>query len=210
MVNKKALLDNKICITLYKTAFVLHSNNMLMFPWLSFVENALNHLGISEYFVNQCVPSLDVFKSLVKSRLQDHFMQSWFSSIENSPKCLVYKMYKHTFQFEYYLDCLPRNLALSLLRFRIMNHKLPIEKGRFFNIERNRRICHFCNHNRIGDEFHYLFECTHFLNLRKKYIKQYYFQNPNSLKISQLMNCNSDKELTNLALFCKILLKIFN
>ena len=39
-----------------------------------------------------------------------------------------------------------------------MNHSLSIEKGRYFNIERNQKICTLCDQGLLGDEFHCLFE----------------------------------------------------
>jgi len=47
-------------------------------------------------------------------------------------------------------------------RFRTLNHKLPIEKGRRENIEKSRSTCNFCNKDEIGDEFHFILECTYF------------------------------------------------
>ena len=29
----------------------------------------------------------------------------------------------------------------------LSNHKLPIERGRYSNIQRERRFCHLCNEN---------------------------------------------------------------
>ena len=41
----------------------------------------------------------------------------------NSPKCLVYRLYKTQHLFEEYLDIIPLNLAYILCRFRTMNRK---------------------------------------------------------------------------------------
>ena len=39
--------------------------------------------------------------------------------------------------------------------FRTCNHRLPIETGRWVNIPRNEKVPDI-----IGDEFHYIFNCT--------------------------------------------------
>jgi len=53
-----------------------------------------------------------------------------------------------------------KNLALSLLKIEIIiNHKLPIENGRFENIDRFSGVHTLCNSNSLGDEFNYLFDC---------------------------------------------------
>ena len=105
-------------------------------------------------------------------------------------------------EFEYYLDCLPKNLALSVLKFRIMNHKLPIENGRFESIDRFSGVCTLCNSNSLDDEFHYLFDCQYFIEDRNKYVQRYYCRNSNVLKLAQLMN----SRLVKLDNFCQKIL----
>ena len=39
---------------------------------------------------------------------------------------------------------------------------MPVETGRWQNIELDDRKCTICDKNTLGDEFHYLMEC-HFL-----------------------------------------------
>ena len=201
--------DSKICNILYNTALHLHNNNIVKFPWISFVENVLNELGLSHYFVNQSVDNLDHFKSLVKSRLFDQFLQEWHADILNSPKCLVYRMYKDEFCFEEYLDVLPNNLRTFLCKFRTTNHCMPIEKGRHLNIERNQRICSLCDKNVLGDEFHYLFECVNFDALRKTLLIPYYTHHPNAFKLHDLMNVKNRTKLIKLALLCKAIVVQF-
>jgi hypothetical protein len=60
---------------------------------------------------------------------------------------------------------------LDFFKFRTSNHKLPIECGRWQNIERNRRLCKLCQKEEICDEFHYIMECPFF--------------NPNMIKVQK-------------------------
>ena len=57
--------------------------------------------------------------------------------------------------------------------------KIPIETGRWYNINKEHRMCTKCSENLIGDEFHYLFICSHpeIVNLRVRYIPIYYLRN---------------------------------
>jgi hypothetical protein len=41
-------------------------------------------------------------------------------------------------------------------KFRVSDHSLEIESGRYQNIMREERICKNCNLNEIGDEYHFL------------------------------------------------------
>jgi hypothetical protein len=70
-------------------------------------------------------------------------------------------MYKSEFGLEkYFTILLPADFMYNMCKFRCGSHKLPIEMGRFFSIDRSDRICDLCNKEELGDEFHYLFNCT--------------------------------------------------
>ena len=71
-----------------------------------------------------------------------------------------------------------------MIRFRTQNHRLPIEIGNWERITINERLCQTCN--KLGDEFHYLFEYTIYDRERKQYVKRYYYNNPNTFKLQKL------------------------
>ncbi len=109
---------------------------------------------------------------------------------------------------EYYLSHLNDNITYNLLKFRTANHKLPVETGRYTNTPYEERKCIFCPHQ-IGDEFHYIMECQHFVQERRKYIKPYYFNRPNMYKYKQLMTNKNINVLNKLSLFVKQIMKEF-
>lgn len=65
-----------------------------------------------------------------------------------------------------------------------------------------------CDSNSIGDEFRYTLECTHFVKHRENNLSKRYFENPNIIKLKELMNtCNEEKLKKNCADLLKIFLK---
>ena len=48
----------------------------------------------------------------------------------------------------------------AITKFQISAHSLPIERGRWMSVHRNKRICPLCIGNVLGDEKHYIFHCT--------------------------------------------------
>jgi hypothetical protein len=72
-----------------------------------------------------------------------------------------------------YLVQLPYDLRKAYCNYRCLNHRLPIEKGRFWGVKRDDRICDLCDLEHIGDEFHYLFECKYFERERKQLATTY-------------------------------------
>ena len=66
-----------------------------------------------------------------------------------------------------------QNIDIAVTKIRTSTQKLPIETGRYKEIERPERKCNFCGNNEIGDEFHYFMKCSnpHFIILREEFMK---------------------------------------
>ena len=94
--------------------------------------------------------------------LEDQYKQTWSSEVHNTSKCLNYRMFKRVHKFENYLIDLPPKLRKYLIDFRLCNHRLPIETGRWRRIDQHLRKCNLCLSREIGDEFHYAFKCPAF------------------------------------------------
>ena len=88
------------------------------------------------------------------------FFQQWQSNMENSSKSKHYGYIKDSMELEKYFKCLPKHLYLNMIHFRAANHKLPIEEGRWNNIDLEDWKYNLCDRNTIDDEFHYLLECS--------------------------------------------------
>ena len=198
--------QDKISSILYRTMYNLHEKGIVHCEWVAKIKSILDNIGCTEYWIMQSIPNLNYFKSKVKSSLYDQYLQNWSSNVYNSSKCLNYRIYKTELKLEKYLLCLPTNLAIALCKFRCLNSNLPVEKGRFYGIERANRLCTLCNRQEIGDEFHYLFNCNHFINERRKYIPRNFYRYPNVFNFRNLM-CSTDKNtLIKIALFAKIIM----
>jgi hypothetical protein len=76
----------------------------------------------------------------------------------------------------------------TFCKCRCGTHRLPIESGSFFSIERSERICYLCNLGELGDEFHYVFSCDYFKQERYKIIPHDLSKNRNIISFSELMN----------------------
>ena len=79
----------------------------------------------------------------------------------------TYKLIKHTFEIEPYLEQLvDKNLRRCLCSFQISTHKLRIERGRYGRGKPEERLCDSCNI--IENEIHFLCKCNKYDSLRKK------------------------------------------
>ena len=66
----------------------------------------------------------------------------------------TYVKIKTNFGFEKYLLCLSFEQRKLICRLRTSSHNLQIERGRYFGIPRNQRLCTKCSMNVIEDEKH--------------------------------------------------------
>lgn len=118
---------------------------------------------------------------------------------EESSKCIFYKYIYDTHGLQFYLRRAVNYVFKPLIcKYRIHAHCLQIETGRFYNVNRNERYCTMCNDRLIEDEYHFILICRKYEDIRKRYIKQYYWRNPSALKLVQLLSVQNVKELNNL------------
>ena len=199
----------KIAYTLYKILYRLDQGNVYHSKWLNCVKDILDKTGFINCWNDQIVNKNFNLSRKVKQSLHDTFVVSWKNEVYNLSKCTNYRMYKSTFGLEKYLTILPQDLLYNFCRFRCSSHRLPIETGRFFSIDRSERICDLCSKHELGDEFHYIFNCTFFKDERSKYLPKRLVGCPNALTYNELMNSDDKYVLIGLAKFCKIVMSIF-
>jgi hypothetical protein len=136
-------------------------------------------------------------------------MQSWLDVLHNSSKCSLYKEFKFELKLEKYLIGLDSSLRLYLTKYRLSNHKLPIEIGRHNNIIRSERTCEFCSDYDIGDEYHYMFICPKFREERTKLIPKNCLKTTSVRKFCDLMMTKSLNTLKKLASLSRIIINTF-
>ena len=168
----KLFLDSegKMSSNILKTLYECFNFNIYKSEWLTKIKNTLDNCGLSFVWENPKSVSTNWLKNKINTNLKDTFIQQWILQCNDTNKACNYHLYKSTFGFEKYLDILPLCYSIAMTKIRTSNHKLPIEKGRYTNIHRENRTCTLCNTNNVGDEYHFLLECTSLSLIREKYI----------------------------------------
>lgn len=189
-----------------KFSYNMMLNDLQRWPnkqnWASFVKDLLSRLGFLEVWLAQGVGDTNVFLSLFKERVKDIFMQEWRSRLENSTRARFYLPISD-FQYQKYLDVINTvKLRKSLSKLRVSSHRLEIEMGRWAKpnkIPIQNRKCRTCD--MLEDEYHFILECSLYTELRKQYIKRYYWNRPSMFKLIQLFKSKNKKVLRNLSTF---------
>ena len=203
--------QNKLSCTMYRFMHKLYSDDVYKSPYLIGIHTTLNELGLSGLWIQQPHPNIQFtwFKRKIKQCLKDQYTQLWFSEIEGKQIYCNYRLFKETISTEKYITILSEPLACSFARFRMLSHKLPIQKGRFMHVAHSERYCTMCSQQDIGDEFHYVLVCPTIEFERRHFLKKYFQTKPNVLKFQQLFTSKNRRELTQLAQFCKVIMGLF-
>ena len=166
----KKILVGKEC----KLSFVIYSflydqcqKNIFKSKWIQNTKSILDQTGNSFIWLNHDNVDISVLSKIIEQNICDQFIAQWHHDIEVSSKTFFYRFFKHGLNYENYLNTLSNSNRILLTKFRLCNHKLPIETGRWLNLPRNDRLCTLCTRNCIGDEYHFLLECSSLNNIRK-------------------------------------------
>ena len=197
IVNSK---ENKFSHLMYKLMYELDKKAVCKFKWLDCVKNILDNSGLSYIWITQDPGRPSWLKKIVTNTLKDQFKQQWAGEIHESRKCINYRMFKNSLEIEPYLTMLDCNLRRQIARFRCRNTRLPVVIGSYNNVEYIQRVCKMCTRGEIGDEYHYLFNCTFFSQQRSQFLKSFYYKNPSSEKFENLFTV-SENSMVKLAKF---------
>lgn len=143
-----------------------------------------------------------VFLNLFKQRLHDQFVQNWSSRLEESSRASFYSSVS-SFQFQNYLNLVKvKKYRNAIARLKCSSHRLEIESWRWHKPIRkliDERLCTNCNV--VENDYHFLFECCLYNDLRIQYMDSYFYTNPNQLKLKQLFQGTHEKQVIDLAMF---------
>lgn len=179
--------ETKLCVKMYLILLQLYNEGTYQSPWLMQIQSTLQDCGLNAIWITQDFPNTLWLKRTVQQILKDQFIQKWQQDVQNSSKCDLYRLYKVNFGFENYLGMASFKYRVALTKLRLSNHKLSVERGRYRNIPRHQRLCDLCELDKVGDEYHFMLECTKFSDLRRMYIPRTFWIRPNMLKFIKLI-----------------------
>ena len=208
----KKLLENpnKLSGILYKLLFNLHGTHNFNFKWIDCIKSIFDNIGLSYIWNGQYILHKDDVKGYIKQKLLDAFYQNWYSDMGNSTRGELYSCLKSKFGLEKYLLNLKKSDRFIISKLRCSNIKFPVETGKWVGLSFEHRVCHLCNSNEIGNEYHYFFQCRNvkIAALRTKYIPEYYTKYPSLHKMYGLFSLCNAKVIRSIAMFIRKLEKL--
>ena len=196
------LTDRKYNYIVYK----LMLNDLELRPnktnWASLVKQLLFSLGLNYAWYAQGVGNVNYFLTIVKQRLNDQFMQNWKNRLTMSSRATFYEPISE-FRFQPYLNIINvTKFRTAVTRLRVSSHRLEIETGKWHKPNKIPRVDRKCSEcNLLEDEYHLLFECVLYNDLRKQYFKPYFSRRSSMFKTINLMKSDNTKDIKNLATY---------
>lgn len=170
--------------------------------WASLVKRMLTELGFYHVWLSQGVGDITNFLTLFKQRKKDNFIQNWNARINESSRALFYRSIS-SFEYQSYLDFITvKKFRVALTRLRVSSHRLEVETGRWHkpvSTPFDNRKCQFCNV--LEDEFHFMFICPVYTDLRENYICRYNRTRPSMSKLVSLFQSDRKTYIRNLGIF---------
>ena len=169
-------LKNRNDRSVGKIALKLHSQAPN--SWFHFASHVVKSLDFDLHKLNK-----STVKNAILPKLKNMCHHMYTNKIAENGKLELYKDIKVNLNREKYLKCMNPDVRKIITESRISCHKLPIELGRHKNVNREDRLCKFCNNN-IGDEQHLFMFCFHpvLTNIRNMFLSKIITINP-SLKV---------------------------
>ena len=155
-------------------------------------------LNINKKSVNFKKPS--AFLSKAENNLSVHLKKHQVNLISTNKKLKFYSIFKNETRYSEFINHVknPEHKRIAS-KFRIGNHNLRIESGRFTipKTPEDLRICDHCSLNSVENEMHVLFHCNLYDDLRKiLFTKIKLFTNYNNhVKVCFLSN-NTDSYIS--------------
>ena len=202
--------ESKLSKLLYDILYHQYCSGEYQHKWIHSIKELLISVGRFDLFNTRIIENPTSVKRQISETLVDLHTQDWHQKVNLSSKGKNYYLYKQNIKLENYLVKLNKKQHSALLKYRLSNHRLPIETGRWENTPLDERKCNLCTKQDIGDEFHYLFICNYFQAERKQFLKSYFYKRPNVIKFKELLSTDNVKDLIQLSKFVDIIMKKFS
>lgn len=207
-----ARLHNDELNPLLKEAFQLSKSldSQGVYTWYTYVKDIFPEHESED--ISSCESLKDVknMKAVIKRDTNEKFKQLFLNKIEQydeSSKFLLYKKLNPSLEGEFYLKSSNFTIRNTFTKLRISDHNLEIERGRYFKIPRQERLCKVCND--IEDEAHFILKCKTNEKLRESLFNSLQQENnqfhlmSSEQKLVYLLNPTNFKHIRMFGFFLK-------
>ena len=177
--------------------------------WATNIRLCLSRNGFGYVWLNQGVGNVQQFLRSLKERIIDCNWQHLYGHIDDSERFQFYSMICTKQQnMAYHLSInMKRHLKCIFTKFRFGVTNINTHFFRYRQHTQAQFLCPYCK-NTEENEVHFVLCCPLYTNLRRQYIKEKYYRNPNMFKLRILFCSNHQQTIENLCNYLFIAFKI--
>lgn len=144
-----------------------HSEMSICSQWLESVKYILSMNGLNNILVEPTSVSNPVLYQLARRRLEDQYIQSWFSLVSSNPKYNILNSLKHNYCCSTYLAAVhsPKIRAI----FTKLRTNNSILRAYIRSTDDADKVCILCDSSEIETVEHFLLSCVKFRETRELY-----------------------------------------
>ena len=151
--------------------------NIFLVYLKDFAKNILNTNEINEKNIEVTDFNKEKWRltKSLKKTLLENYENMFFEKLRSfniNNKLFLYSKIKTNYIIEPFIENSNFENRKLIVKMRIRDHVLEIERGRYNKINREQRICRHCHLNVIEDKEHFFFHCQKNELLRKEFLTQ--------------------------------------
>ena len=195
----------------YNELMKIQESNENVQNWTSLLKDLLFKNGFGNVWIEQNVSDPKSFLIAFETRIKDIFVQNNNTLIQDVSEHRLFRHIDHPHILASYLSFISEDyVRIALSRLRLGSHNLMIERGRWEKPKRlfRNRLCEVCNE--IEDEYHVIFKCSRYSDIRGKYIGKSIVKKPSMFKLINLIESEDYVVVRKLGLFCHFAFKRYD
>jgi hypothetical protein len=129
--------------------------------WCRYTKKLLIELGFREEWESEELGKRNAWVSKVSKAVWKKETVKWKEGMQGKKKLDRYRVIKTELQYEQYLDCGGTRAEIaSFVEWRGGVAKLRVETGRWVGLQREQRVCEYCNSGEVEEEVHMMTRCS--------------------------------------------------
>ena len=179
-----SLPENRLTKKIFNNDYVKSSQGVN--NWCSKMNNICKTIEQTQKFIDQNWIDLKSAKAFLINKQESR----WKRQLPLKPKLRFYIRFKESLTVESYVkyNLSPSQRSLTA-QFRMGILPLEVETGRFQGNKLEERICKLCNTDSVEDEFHFLFDCPLYNDIRNDLFNEVLLEKPDFIYLDTDDQC---------------------
>ena len=158
------LPDDRLVKKIYKASHNVCKNN-----WCSTLKDQLIKIGFGKEWHEQSTINLGTLESRLVELADENWRKDCLAKTKLCTYCVIDE---HRNVPLYVRSNIPKYHRSLIAKLRIGTLPIKLERGRYAGIPVADRICEMCSSGTVEDEYHFVFECSKYADIRKNWAEK--------------------------------------